>query len=573
MLSFPFLKRFGPTSQLLRSLLLGPLALASLLAAAHPVQEPADPSLRARFFVLLNRGDSVYAEKKSYLSFAHAQKYYDQAQALADHSQDTLLLAEAVFARGRVYDAWNKEPQKTVRYFQQAAALFAHLPAQRRRYFYATYLVAHAYDKVPDSLRTVQVLRCMRHELRGQPDSVLRQVPSTVEMALTATQVHNYPLADSLLRELVHRAWVRNDPGTYDYLTHYYLVQARLAVYYRPRRSVFPYLDSLARAGGTNSMDRVYYGHNLAELYAATGQYRAAYATRTHAARLGDSLNGGSEVAQVRQSLLQSEEQTAARQQQVEALRQRARTWGLWGLSWGLAIITLLSFYLYRQQRLTRQRALALALANQQLDEQVAQVALLNKEIQHRVKNNLHMVYSLLQMQERRTDNEEVVAHLQAARLRVESIAALHNQLLARPDEGPDLALYLKGLISSVVSCLANDRQVVTHLQSSPLHLPPSAYMALSLILNEWVTNSIKYAAPPGGQLLEISVRVHDASGPTSIEYADNGQPPAADATSTPGLGSQIITLLTRQLGATLTTPPGQPYTYLLCLPALPHGS
>ena len=58
---------------------------------------------------------------------------------------------------------------------------------------------------------------------------------------------------------------------------------------------------------------------------------------------------------------------------------------------------------------------------------------MLNKEIQHCVKNNLHMVYSLLQMQERRTDNEEVIEHLQAARLRVESIAALHNQLLTNP--------------------------------------------------------------------------------------------------------------------------------------------
>ena len=58
---------------------------------------------------------------------------------------------------------------------------------------------------------------------------------------------------------------------------------------------------------------------------------------------------------------------------------------------------------------------------------------LLNKEIQHRVKNNLHMIFSLLQMQERRTDNEEVIEQLQAARLRVESIAALHNQLLQQP--------------------------------------------------------------------------------------------------------------------------------------------
>ena len=315
------------------------LALVAGLAAARPVQA-GEELLRARFFRLLALGDSVYAEKKGYRSFAQAQRYYDRAQLLADRSQDTLMLAEAVFARGRVYDAWNKEPQKTVSYFRQAADLFARLPAQRRRYFYAKFLVAHAYDKVPDSLRTVQVIRQLHRELAGQPAGLLRQVPSTVEMALTATQVHNYGLADTLLRQLVRRVWVRNDPETYDYLTHYYLVQARLDVRYRHRRPS-PYLDSLAATRATSAFERVYYGHNLADLYAAAGQYPAAYAARTRATRLGDSLNSDGDVAQVRQSLLHSEEQAARRRRQYEAARQQARTWGLWGLSGGLGIITL----------------------------------------------------------------------------------------------------------------------------------------------------------------------------------------------------------------------------------------
>lgn len=238
----------------------------------------------------------------------------------------------------------------------------------------------------------------------------------------------------------------------------------------------------------------------------------------------------------------------------------------------GLAIISLLSFYLYRQVRTSRGRAQALARANtalaesnERLDQQVAQVELLNKEIQHRIKNNLHMIYSLLQMQERRTDNEEVIGHLRAARLRVESIAALHNQLLTNP-EAPDLAAYLRGLISSVVSCLATDRQVVTHLQTSEMLLSPSSYLALSLILNEWVTNSIKYAATTEN-LLEISVYVRHEAGTACLTYADNGCPPAGAAQPPAGLGTQIITLLTRELEATLRTPPGQPYHYDLCIP------
>jgi len=550
-------------------LLLGLAGCQPSPTAAPPGQALPPSALAARFQALLRRGDAAYAQKRGYRSFAQAQRSYDSARALADRSGDTLLLAEAVFAQARVYDAWNQEPRQTVAYFQRAADLFGRRPAAWRRYFYARYLVAHAYDKIPDSLRTVRALRGLRAELLARPDSVRRQVPSTVEMALTATEVRAYALADSLLRQLVVRGAVRNDPETYAYLDHYLLTQARLDVYYR-RRPQSAYLDSARRGYGRqgNPFDRVYYGRNLSDLYAATGQYALAYDYLRRSQALGDSLTNGGDLAQVRRTLFESEEQAARQQAQYEAARQRTRNNGLWGLSGGLAVISLLSVYLYRQRARADRQARALTRTNALLDEKVTQVELLNKEIQHRVKNNLHMVYSLLHLQERRTDDEQVQAQLQAARLRVESIAALHNQLLLSPDQDPDLAAHLRGVISSVVSCLADDRQVITHLETAPLRLPLNAYLPLSLILNEWVTNSVKYAAT-GEHLLEISVRVRpQPDGSTCLDYTDNGQPPPADQPpARPGLGTQLITLLTRQLGATLTSAPGQPYHFTLCIP------
>ena len=552
--------------------LLAAWLLPTACQPAAPVgSRPVAGATPQQFFRYLQAGDSVYAKKAGLQSFALAQVYYDSAQVLADRTHDTLLLAEAVFARGRVYDAWNREPEKTIDYFEQAASLFARLPTQRRRYYYARYLVAHAYDKVPDSLRTVQVLRQLYRELAGQPAAMLRQVPSTVEMAVAAAEVRNYALADSLLRYLTRRAWIRNDPTTYDYLTHYYLVQSRLDIYYR-HPPVSTYLDSLRGfvMHIPNDLDRHYYDSNLSELFAAVGQYQLAYAYLRKADRISDSLSNHGDLNKLRQTLLESERRAASRQQEYEQAARSTRTRVLVVLCLVLGLISLLSYYLYRQGHTSRERAQRLAILNQQLDEKVGQVELLNKEIQHRVKNNLHMVYSLLQMQERRTDNEEVIAHLQAARLRVESIAALHNQLLTRPEAGPDLAVYLRQLISSVISCLANDRQVVTHLQTEPLRLPASAYLALSLLLNEWVTNSVKYARPPD-HTLEISVTVHHEATQACVRYADNGRLPAPGSPpAEPGLGTRIITLLTRQLRAKLHTPPDQPYHYELCIPYEP---
>jgi len=536
-----------------------------LLAACQPPTPPPSPPLRAHFAALLHAGDSVYAQKASYAGFARALAYYDSAQALADRSGDTLLLANAVFAKGRIYDAWNKEPQQTIRYYQQAADLLRHQPAQRERYYHLRHLVAHAYDKVPDSLRTVQALRQLHRELRPLPDSVRRRLAFTVEMALISTQVRNYGLADTLLRELSRRAWVRNDPATYDYLYHYYLTQARLEVLHR-HRPASPYLDSLRQVyeHAANTFDRQYYSDNLAQLYAAARRHELAYRFLRLNLQITDSLNRHGGVAGLRQALVESEQ----RQQLAEAGARAARSRAIGGLSAALGIISLLSFYLYRQGRRSRVQSERLAVVNQALDDKVSQVELLNKEIQHRVKNNLHMIFSLLQMQERRTDNEEVIEQLQAARLRVESIAALHNQLLSHP-QGLDLGAYLKTLISAVVSCLTNDKQVVTHLVTEELHLPTNHYFALSLILNEWVTNSIKYAGNDDG-LLEVNVKVKNRAGEVCIEYFDNGA--AGNSPSNPadssGLGSQIISLLSRQLGATLNTRPDNPYHYELCIPS-----
>ncbi len=533
---------------------------------------PAPPALRRAFFALVRAGDSVYARKAGEATFARSLTYYDRALALAQQSADTLLLAEAIFAKGRVYDAWNQEPQKTVTAFQQAADLFRRLPGHYVRYLYAQHLVAHAYDKVPDSTRAVAVLRGLYAELRGQPDTLLRQVPFTVEMALTASEVHNYPLADSLLRQLTRRAWIRNDPATLDYLSHYYLVRARLAVLgtttpppHHPTTS--PYLDSLQQAyrQTRNPYDRFYYAQNLARLHYATGSFRTAYDFQHTAGYLADSIAAGGDASQLRQALVRSEERAAARNRRYEAAARTARQVVMGLLGTGLFVISLLTFRLYRQRQTSRGQAARLAVVNRALDAHVAQVELLNKEMQHRIKNNLQMVFSLLQMQERRTTHPETIGHLQTARLRVESIAALHQQLLHRPDT-LDLRAYLQTLVAAVVNCLANDRPVTTHLQIEAVPLAPEAYLPLSLILNEWVTNSIKYAAPAGPNL-EIRVTVHARAHQIYLTYADNGLAPEPSAAHRPpGLGLEIIDLLRRQLDATLRTDPHHPYQYELLM-------
>lgn len=124
-----------------------------------------------------------------------------------------------------------------------------------------------------------------------------------------------------------------------------------------------------------------------------------------------------------------------------------------------------------------------------------------------------------------------------------------------------------------LLRCLASGRQVITHPRTDDFDLPTDGHFPLSLILNEWVTNSIKYA-DTGAQALEIYVSVTRRADVTCIAYADNGRlptptrpGPSQPAHELGGLGTQIITLLARQLQGTLFTPPDQPYHYELSLP------
>lgn len=530
--------------------------------AADSRQHAADS---AAFYYYINAGNVVYAEKEGYNSFSAGMKYYDSAQDIAYRSHDTLYLAEALFAKGRVYDAWNKDPEKTIRYLQEAAQLFQQVQGYYERSLYVRHLVAHAYDKVKDSVHATAVLRGMYAELAEKDTGFRARLQFIPEMALIATEVNAYTLADSILRYLVQRADIANHKDTYDYLSHYYLTRSRMDVLWQQKKQS-PYLDSLQQVydHSRNLMDKLYYGRSLAVLYDSSGDYRRSARLYTFFSKLSDSLNNNSEIKEMQETLLQSELNAEKHKLQYNERIRIVRANVLWLLSALLAIITILSIYLYRRNKNYRQQSLNLLQVNEALDNKVEQVALLNKEIQHRIKNNLQMIYSLLQMQERKTDNEETIAALQAARLRVESIAALHNQLLHGSTD-PDLAVFIKELVSMAVNCLSESRKVVTHIVAGQVQLPSNNYFALSLILNEWVTNSVKYATA-GDELLEIHVTVQQHKDHVRIVYHDN-HVPAGSVPAEPGLGTRIIQLLVRQLNGELVQVNNHPYHYMLYIP------
>lgn len=520
-----------------------------------------------RFYRLIKKGDSAYAEKLSFLSFAVAKRYYDSAGYIAEKINDSIMIAEAIFANGRVYDAWNKEPQKTIYFFTKAAEMMSRQPAKYLRSIYAKHLTAHAYDKIKDSVNAYRILEELYAEILTKPDSVKKKMNFIPEMALIATEIKNYQLAEKILTNLYRRNWIGNDPETYNYADHYYLTKSRIAL----NNSEFssPYLDSLENilTDSTNVLDQMYYSREISELYEHAGNLVKALKFKKISADASEKLNIAEGINSMQNRLLQSELENEKNKRLLGEKGKENRQIITWGLVLLLFFITIFFYQIYNKSREYRKQSVKLAELNEDLGAKVSQISLLNKEIQHRVKNNMQTILSLLQMQERKTDNEEVIEGLQNAGMRIESIAALHDQLNAGAGEQKiDFKKYISDVANNIVMCLANSKQIITHLDIGDIIISPDKNFSLALIFNEWITNSIKYAVPEKNPLaIYLSIQPVDKN--IFIEYHDNGKMNTAPEKGKEGLGKEIITLLSAQLKATLKTDPEKPYHYTLTVP------
>jgi two-component sensor histidine kinase len=200
-----------------------------------------------------------------------------------------------------------------------------------------------------------------------------------------------------------------------------------------------------------------------------------------------------------------------------------------------------------------------------------ARQASLFDELNHRVSNNLTLVSSILQMKARETDNDEVSDQLLGAVSRVESIALVHRALYrGARTETVDLSAYLKDLCEGVWASLTHDDRIELQIESAPVSVPVDTAVPLGMVVNELVTNAVKYAYPPpaGGP---ISVRLaRDGDGLLlAVRDLGRGLPDSAVAAPRGGLGMKLVRSLVAQVHGQLsiTGPPGAAFEIRLPVP------
>jgi len=184
------------------------------------------------------------------------------------------------------------------------------------------------------------------------------------------------------------------------------------------------------------------------------------------------------------------------------------------------------------------------------LDEKV----ILLKEIHHRVKNNLQVMSSLLNLQAGSTADPEARERLRESQGRIRIMALIHEKLYESRDlAGADAVDYLRKLVSSAFYAYDGDSdRIRAHVDGDPIQLDADTALPLGLLVNELVTNAMKHAFPGGRPgTIEIELR-RNGAGTLQLRVADDGIGMPADLERGGSLGLQLVDALVGQLDGSL---------------------
>jgi two-component sensor histidine kinase len=173
------------------------------------------------------------------------------------------------------------------------------------------------------------------------------------------------------------------------------------------------------------------------------------------------------------------------------------------------------------------------------------------RELQHRMKNNLQVIVSFLAMQGRESASEEARERIGRVMDRVMAIGLAHDQLsFKKSASSVDMRDYLKALCANIDPRRPN-LTIDTEFES--VSIPLDRAVPIGLILNEVVTNSVKYAFDEEGGVINVTFRVNETIGEAELCVRDNGR--GMGPARVGSLGLRLVESLSRQLGGRLTTP------------------
>lgn len=176
---------------------------------------------------------------------------------------------------------------------------------------------------------------------------------------------------------------------------------------------------------------------------------------------------------------------------------------------------------------------------------------ILLSEVFHRVKNNLNVVTSLLNLKKNSSNNLEVKEALEECRSRVFSMALVHQKIYSSDSVGLDFKQYIENLVYDIGNSLGNKEEVQIQLNAKDVILNLNSAIPCGLIINEVITNAYKYARK-GEEILKIDIHLVLENELITLTIQDNGPGVSKNILESKNtLGFELIQSLTEQLNGT----------------------
>jgi two-component sensor histidine kinase len=328
------------------------------------------------------------------------------------------------------------------------------------------------------------------------------------------------------------------------------------------------YLDTaLVNMGADRVIDKREFFKMRFTADSALGNYSAAIKNLQYYQFLNDSIYNERKSRQIEELTIQYETQKKEQnirllqnekrlQQNELAKEQNTKRWIVGAVLLLIVIVGLLWNYSRLKQRTNQElqvQQIQIEKKNNSLQQLVAEKEWLVREIHHRVKNNFHMVMGLLRTQAAFLQSEEAIQAVTESSQRIQAMSLVHQKLYQSENlSAINMAGYIHELIDYLKDSFYTGNTIRFNLQIDPVTFTVSYCVPVGLIVNEAVTNAIKYAFPDKKEgIIDISLE-RLANDHFLLAIKDNGigLPAAFDPASQTTMGMRLMRGLSDDLDA-----------------------